>query len=156
MDSCTYAYKSILIHPGQVCIGCVYPFTCASMRAHSYLCISSVYLTSASNHVNAAVFVVTDVWCVRFCTAPAFPACTQHARLCDWDSVSPSAQSLWSLGAAQLLALSASLVTRLAGCIFPLKERSLGPPCGLKSCNLSCFLSCGEHSISSLSGVPFV
>lgn len=113
----------------------VYPFTLNSVFAHPPSCISAVYLTSVSSHVNAACVCVTDGSCVCFHRAPAFPACTQHALLCDSGSVSPSAQS-WFLGAAQLLALSASLVTGLAACVFPLKERSLGPLCRLKSCNL--------------------
>lgn len=113
----------------------VYPFTLHSVFARPPSCISVVYLTSVSSHVNAACVCVTDGLCVCFHRAPAFPACTQHAHLCDSGSVSPSAQS-WFLGAAQFLALSASLVTGLAACIFPLKERSLGPLCRLKSCNL--------------------
>lgn len=113
----------------------VYPSLLNSVFAHPHSCISAVYLTSVSSHVNAACVCVTDGLCVCFHRAPAFPACTQRAHLCDSGSVSPSAQA-WFLGAAQLLALSASLVTGLAACVFPLKERSLGPLCRLKSCNL--------------------
>lgn len=113
----------------------VYPFILNSVFAHPHSRISAVCLTSVSSHVNAACVCVTDGLCVCFHRAPAFPACTQHAHLCDSGSVSPSAQS-WFLGAAQLLALSASLATGLAACVFLLKERSLGPLCRLKSCNL--------------------
>lgn len=113
----------------------VHPFILNSVFAHPHSRISAVCLTSVSSHVNAACVCVTDGLCVCFHRAPAFPACTQRAPLCDSGSVSPSAQS-WFLGAAQLLALSASLATGLAACVFPLKERSLGPLCRLKSCNL--------------------
>lgn len=113
----------------------VHPFILNSVFAHPHSRISAVCLTSVSSHVNAACVCVTDGLCVCFHRAPAFPACTQRAPLCDSGSVSPSAQS-WFLGAAQLLVLSASLATGLAACVFPLKERSLGPLCRLKSCNL--------------------
>lgn len=128
---CTSSSLSI---PGKYALA-VYSFICTSVFAHPCSCISDVYLTSVSSHVNATCVCVTDGLCVCLHRAPAFPACTRHAHLCESGSVRPSAQS-WFLGAAQLLALSASLVTGPAACVFPLKERSLGPLCRLKSCNL--------------------
>ena len=135
ISTCTSVCLGVHTHP-QIAVNVwtilIFPGQDIHLHAHARSCTSGVYLTLVSISANAAWVCVTDGLCVCFHGAPAFPACSQPAHLCHSGSVSPLPQ-LRFLGAAQLLALSASLVTRSEACNFPLKERSLRPPCRLES-----------------------